>query len=130
VIAAFLLLRPASGRLTDLVEYYRTERVIEGGLAHGLLRGELLLPKDDPADLGVISRWGSAADYQSWLDAPERARLIAGMTALLDGDTAISGWTREISADAADPDRPVDATELYGTRELDRPIVVVADARS
>ncbi|HET6499995.1 MAG TPA: antibiotic biosynthesis monooxygenase [Amycolatopsis sp.] len=125
MISAFLALRPAEGRLHDLVEYYRSARVIEGGLAYGLIRGELVLPRENPTDVGVVSRWESQESYGGWLAAPERERLLAGMTPLLAARDAIRGWTSEIAADLGD--RPVDVTELYGSRIVDRPIVVVAD---
>jgi heme-degrading monooxygenase HmoA len=55
----------------------------------GFEGGELLRPQDGGTFV-VHARWGSAAGYQAWLDAPVRATLNAELENLVDGTMTVA----------------------------------------
>lgn len=101
MIRTYLLLRPAPNSLEALVEYYRSQRVIEAAIPYGLLLGELAHPPHLAESIAVASLWSSTPDYDSWREAPERVRLITGMLPLLDGADAVAGWSGKAGSAAA-----------------------------
>ncbi|MYU15742.1 hypothetical protein GTZ78_34990 [Streptomyces sp. SID8361] len=97
-LRSFLLLRPADQRVADVVAYYRERRVIEAAVPYGVVEGELLHVRDDPADLLVTSVWSDAAGYAAWRTAPARAVLLEGLAPLLRRTGGTQAWTAPATA--------------------------------
>lgn len=103
---SFLLLRPARGRVPDVVGYYLKHGVLEAALPYGLIKGQILHPRHDPEDLLITSVWPDRAGYEAWRRAPERAGLLDGLTPLLDGPEAVRAWTGRADASPHDGYHP------------------------
>jgi hypothetical protein len=92
------LLRPADHRVADVVAYYRERRVIEAAVPYGVVEGELLHVRDDPADLLVTSVWSDDTGYAAWRTAPARAVLLEGLLPLLRRTGGTQAWTAPAAA--------------------------------
>ncbi|MEV7086556.1 hypothetical protein AB0O07_11760 [Streptomyces sp. NPDC093085] len=119
---SFLLLRPAAGRVAEVVAYYREHGVIEAAVPYGVVEGELLHPREDPGDLLVTSLWAGPEGYAAWRAAPGRAALLAGLSPLLDtaGPDAVRAWTAPAATAPGDvyhPGTPLVVAHSVGTGE-------------
>lgn len=118
-----LVLRPAPGALSALVQYYRDSLVIEAAVPYGLLAGELAYPPLEPSTMAVASLWSSSDAYDDWLRAPERELLVSGLMDLLQGPQAITG-TKSDAGPGVHPRDALDFSDVYGETPLERAIRV------
>ncbi|POX42941.1 hypothetical protein C3486_03390 [Streptomyces sp. Ru73] len=89
-----LTLRPAPGRVDDLIAYYRAAGILE---ASGALSSQVLVPDDDPGTVVVTALWADPAAYAAWQNSPERLEFSRGMTPFFG--SADSAHTREFQAE-------------------------------
>ena len=71
-----LTLRPAPGRVDDVIAYYRAAEILE---ASGALSSQVLVPDDDPGTLVVTAVWADPAAYTAWQNSSERLEFSQGM---------------------------------------------------
>lgn len=71
-----LTLRPAPGRVDDVIAYYRAAGILE---ASGALSSQILVPDDDPDAVVVTALWADPAGYAAWHNSPERLKFSQGM---------------------------------------------------
>lgn len=76
-----LTLRPAPGRVDDVLAYYRAAGVLE---ASGALFSQVLVPDDDPGTVVVTALWADPAAYRAWHNSPERLEFSRGMAPFFD----------------------------------------------
>jgi len=63
---------PRDGNYDAVVDYYRSEKILEGAIASGLaVSGELLVPVDRTGPIVVTSTWRTTEDYATWVSRRE-----------------------------------------------------------
>ncbi len=85
-----LTLRPAPGRVEDLIAHYRAAGILE---ASGALSSQLLLPDDEPDSVVVTALWADSAAYTAWQNSPERLEFSRSLAPFFG--SADSAHTRE-----------------------------------
>nr|WP_159059416.1 antibiotic biosynthesis monooxygenase family protein [Streptomyces antibioticus] len=85
-----LTLRPAPGRVEDLIAHYRAAGILE---ASGALSSQILVPDDEPDTVVVAALWADSAGYTAWQNSPERLEFSRGLAPLFG--SAASPHTRE-----------------------------------
>ena len=84
-VRSVLYLYPKAGEYGTVVEFFRSERILElsaeGG---GCLGASLHVPISGQGPILVLATWREEADYQRWADNPRRAALAAGLLARLE----------------------------------------------
>ncbi|WP_411576671.1 antibiotic biosynthesis monooxygenase family protein [Streptomyces mutabilis] len=85
-----LTLRPAPGRVDDVIAYYRAAGILE---ASGALSSQVLVPDDDPDTVVVTALWADQAAYTAWHNSAQRLEFSRGMAPFFG--SADSAHTRE-----------------------------------
>lgn len=85
MIRSILHLRPAPGRLHDLLTYIVEQGIVSRALSlPGCLSAEVETSIPDGQDVVVTGLWASMEAYEGWLRSPERLQKGSGMLPLLD----------------------------------------------
>ncbi len=91
MIRSVLHLNPAGGGYDALLDYFRTNQVLERSMATpGFLASELLTPVTGSGPALVTAAWESEEAYQRWVANPWRASSNAALSALLDAELQAS----------------------------------------
>lgn len=118
MIRSWLLLDPADGDYTGLVDFFRAERTLERSAAMpGCVSAELVLPRTGDGPAVATALWESAAAYQAWVDDPTRNAGGAALGALLTApigdrqsgvlfDVALAAGAAGAPRSGSDPDAP------------------------
>ena len=73
-IRSALYLHPKGGDYAAIVEYFRTERVLElSRESGGFLGASVNVPLSGQGPILVLATWRGEADYRRWLASPVRA---------------------------------------------------------
>jgi hypothetical protein len=84
-----LLLQPKNGDYDAILDFMRTERVMEKSVENGgLVDASLNVPLSGTGPMLVLAKWDSARDYERWLANPVRAALSPGLSAIVDAQPA------------------------------------------
>ena len=84
-IRSALYLYPKKGDYTAVLEFFRTERVLElSRESGGFLGASVNVPVSQAGPLLVIAAWREEADYLRWVASPVRAAFTPRLTELLE----------------------------------------------
>ena len=90
VARSVLYLYPKAGNHASVIDYFRTERILElSRESGGCLDASLHVSTSGLGPLLVLATWRAAADYLRWTTNPHRAAFTPGLAALLERDPAI-----------------------------------------
>lgn len=101
-VRSVLYLYPKNDDYTCVVDYFRTNRILElAQESGGCLEASLHVPTSRRGPLLALATWRTEADYGRWVGNPHRASFTPGLAALLDKDPA-SGETYLITSEVAE----------------------------
>ncbi|GAB3305815.1 hypothetical protein GCM10027427_35230 [Pseudoclavibacter terrae] len=109
-LQSFLWLLARPGKLSAVVDEYRTTRIIEAAGSYGLLRGELIIWDTDSRRLLITSLWDSEASYESWLQSSERVVVTRHLHTLLDESEGMRVEVGHIREEVEISTRPIPLT--------------------
>lgn len=96
---SFLVIPAPAAQHDAILEFYRSHQVLENSQRLGASAGAIVR-SDAAEELVVTSLWGSAQDFQNWVDSNERARILDSLAQQGFGKNA-RGWsaTNQFAAD-------------------------------
>lgn len=75
VIRSLLVLRPNPEQVSDVLDVYRQEQILQYSLDHSrAVASEISVAVDGSAEVLVTALWPDPDAYQEWLDHPNRQR--------------------------------------------------------
>ena len=84
-ILSALYLQPRNADYDTVLEFFRSERIMEKSRENGgLIDASITVPLSGSGPMLVIAKWNEARDYERWLANPARAALRPGLSAILD----------------------------------------------
>ncbi len=100
-IRSALYLYPKNSDYASVLEFMRTERVLELSRENGgFLGGSFNVPTSGEGPMLVLAAWRREADYRRWVASPVRAAMTPGLMALLEREP-VAGETYSIARDLA-----------------------------
>src|SRR6202163_3388423 len=86
-VRSVLYLYPKNGDYASIVEFMRTERVLELSRENGgFLGGSYNVPTSGQGPMLVLAAWREEADYRRWVASPVRAAMTPKLLPLLERD--------------------------------------------
>jgi hypothetical protein len=98
-VRSVLYLHPKNGDYAAILEFMRTEHVLELSRENGgYLGGSHNIPTSGKGPMLVLAAWREEADYRRWLASPVRAAMTPKLLPLLEGEP-VAGETYTIARD-------------------------------
>lgn len=101
-IRSALYLYPKNGDYASVVDFMRTERVLElSRESGGFLGGSYNVPTSGQGPMLVLAAWRSEADYLRWVASPVRAAMTPALMAVVEREPVAGEMyliARELSA--------------------------------
>jgi hypothetical protein len=95
-VRSVLYLYPRDGDYAAIVDFMRTERVLELSRENGgFLGGSYNVPTSGQGPMLVLAAWQQEADYRRWVASPVRAAMTPKLLALVDREP-VAGETYSI----------------------------------
>jgi len=100
-VRSVLYLYPKNDDYTSVVDYFRTNRILElAQESGGCLEASLHVPTSRTGPMFALATWRAEADYARWVGNPHRAAFTPGLAALLEKDPG-SGQTYFVTGEVA-----------------------------
>lgn len=100
MIRTVLTFQTSAQQATELLEFYRSEKVLQTSLDHTrALASEISVNTAGRSDVMITALWPDQEAYDEWLRHPERDRFTAGLERILGDDMPRAGATYEIDHD-------------------------------
>jgi Antibiotic biosynthesis monooxygenase len=99
VIRSVLTLRPDPERVSDVLEVYRQEDILQYSLDQSrALASEISVAVDGSGEVLITALWPDPAAYQEWLDHPhrQRERLVAILRGVEVGSARLYAVDHEV----------------------------------
>ena len=98
-VRSVLYLYPKNGDYASIVEFMRTERVLELSRENGgFLGGSYNVPTSGQGPMLVLAAWREEADYRRWVASPVRAAMTPKLLALVEREP-VAGETYSIAGE-------------------------------
>jgi hypothetical protein len=96
-VRSALYLYPKNGDYASVVDFMRSERVLElSRESGGFLGGSYNVPTSGKGPMLVLAAWREEADYRRWVASPVRAAMTPALMALLEREP-VAGETYTIA---------------------------------
>ncbi len=96
-VRSVLYLYPKNGDYAAILEFMRTERVLELSRENGgFLGGSYNVPTSGQGPMLVLAAWREEADYRRWVASPVRAAMTPKLLALVEREP-VAGETYVIA---------------------------------
>ncbi len=89
MVKAFINREVPRDKEKEIIQLFREMREL-AMKQPGYISGETMKNVNQPDEYMVISTWTSSADWQQWLDSPERQKIQNEIDAVLGGRTEYS----------------------------------------
>jgi len=98
-VRSVLYLHPKNGDYAAILEFMKSERVLEHSRDNGgYLGGSHNIPTSGQGPMLVLATWREEADYRRWLASPVRAAMTPKLLPLLELEP-VAGETYTIARD-------------------------------
>jgi len=96
-VRSVLYLYPKNGDYASILEFMRTEHVLELSRENGgFLGGSYNVPTSGKGPMLVLATWHTEADYRRWLASPVRAAMTPKLLVVVDREP-VAGETYSIA---------------------------------
>lgn len=96
-VRSALYLYPKNGDYASILDFMRTDRVLElSRESGGFLGGSYNVPTSGQGPMLVLATWRDEADYRRWVASPVRAAMTPRLMALLEREP-VAGETYTIA---------------------------------